>query len=133
MPNKALQGTRRKARPELHLGRHLAAPSTAKEKPMPKGYWIVRVDITDQEKYKAYVAANAEPLKKYGARFLVRAGRFENPEGTSRHRNAVIEFPTYQAALDCWKSPEYQQAIKLRQPVSTADLIVIEGYEGPQP
>jgi uncharacterized protein (DUF1330 family) len=100
---------------------------------MPKGYWIVRVDITDQEKYKAYVAANAEPLKKYGGRFLVRAGRFENPEGTSRTRNAVIEFPTYQAALDCWKSPEYQQAIKLRQPVSTIDLIVIEGYEGPQP
>src|SRR6202171_2468104 len=103
------------------------------EETMPKGYWIVRVDITDQEQYKAYIAANAEPLKKYGARFLVRAGRFENPEGTSRTRNAVIEFPTYQAALDCWKSPEYQQAIKLRQPVSTIDLIVIEGYEGPQP
>ncbi len=100
---------------------------------MPKGYWIVRVDVADQEKYKAYVAANAEPLKKYGARFLVRAGRFEPVEGSSRSRNAVIEFPTYQAALDCWKSPEYQRAIKLRQPVSTIDLIVIEGYEGPQP
>jgi uncharacterized protein (DUF1330 family) len=100
---------------------------------MPKGYWIVRVDITDMERYKAYVAANAEPLRKYGARFLVRAGRFENPEGTSRTRNAVIEVPSYQAAVDCWKSPEYQQAIKLRQPVSTADLIIIEGYDGPQP
>ena len=100
---------------------------------MPKGYWIVRVDVADQEKYKAYVAANAEPLKKYGARFLVRAGRFEPVEGSSRSRNAVIEFPTYQAALDCWKSPEYHRAIKLRQPVSTIDLIVIEGYEGPQP
>ena len=100
---------------------------------MPKGYWIVRVDISDEQKYKAYIAANAEPLKKYGARFLVRAGRYENPEGTSRSRNAVIEFPTYQAALDCWKSPEYQEAIKLRQHVSTADLIIIEGYEGPQP
>jgi uncharacterized protein (DUF1330 family) len=100
---------------------------------MPKGYWIVRVDITDPEQYKSYVAANADPLKKYGGRFLVRAGRFENPEGSSRSRNAVIEFPSYQAALDCWKSPDYQQAIKLRQPVSTIDLIVIEGYEGPQP
>ena len=100
---------------------------------MPKGYWIVRVDITDMEKYKAYVAANAEPFKKHGGRFLVRAGRFENPEGSSRTRNAVIEFPSYQAAVDCWKSPEYQQAIKLRQPVSTADLIIIEGYEDPQP
>ncbi len=92
---------------------------------MPKGYWIVRVDIADEQKYKAYIAANAEPLKKYGARFLVRAGRYENPEGASRSRNAVIEFPTYQAALDCWKSPEYQEAIKLRQSVSTADLIII--------
>jgi uncharacterized protein (DUF1330 family) len=100
---------------------------------MPKGYWIVRVDIADQEKYKAYIAANAGPFKKYGARFLVRAGRFESPEGTSRARNAVIEFPTYEAAVECWHSPDYQQALKLRQPVSTADLVIIEGYEGPQP
>ena len=100
---------------------------------MPKGYWIVRVDIADSEKYKAYVAANGPPLKKYGARFLVRAGPFENPEGTSRTRNAVIEFSSYRAALDCWKSPEYQRILHLRQPVSTIDLIIIEGYEGPQP
>jgi len=100
---------------------------------MPKGYWIVRVDIADPEKYKAYVAANGPPLKKYGARFLVRAGRFENPEGGSRTRNAVIEFPSYKAALDCWHSPEYQKILRLRQPVSTIDLIIIEGYEGPQP
>ena len=93
---------------------------------MAKGHWIVRVDVADQERYKAYVAANALPLAKYGARFLVRAGRLENPEGTSRGRNAVIEFPTYQAALDCWKSPGYQEAIKLRQPVSAIDLIIIE-------
>ena len=100
---------------------------------MAKGYWIVRVDITDAERYKAYIAANAEPFAKFGARFLVRAGRFENPEGGSRSRNAVIEFPSYEAALDCWKSPEYQKALKLRQPVSTIDLIIIEGYEGAQP
>jgi uncharacterized protein (DUF1330 family) len=100
---------------------------------MPKGYWIAHVDVADPEKYKAYVAANALPLKKYGGRFVVRSGRFENPEGSSRTRNVVIEFPSYQAALDCWKSPEYQEAVKLRRPVSTIDLIIIEGYEGPQP
>jgi uncharacterized protein (DUF1330 family) len=100
---------------------------------MAKGYWIAHVDVTDPEGYKDYQAANAVAFRKYGARFLVRGGRFENPEGTSRTRNAVIEFPTYQAAVDCWKSPEYQQALKIRQPVSTIDLIIIEGYEGPQP
>jgi uncharacterized protein (DUF1330 family) len=100
---------------------------------MSKGYWIVRVDIVDPERYKAYIAANAKPFARYGARFLVRAGKSEAPEGSARSRNAVIEFPSYQAAVDCWHSPEYQDAMKLRLPVSTADIVVIEGYEGPQP
>jgi uncharacterized protein (DUF1330 family) len=100
---------------------------------MPKGYWIGRVDVADTEKYKAYIQANAVAFKKFGAKFLVRAGRFENPEGTSRSRNAVIEFPAYQAALDCWESPEYQEALKLRLHISTIDLVIIEGYDGPQP
>jgi uncharacterized protein (DUF1330 family) len=47
-----------------------------KEIQMPKGYWIVRVDVTDLERYKTYIAANAQPLKDSGARFLVRSGRF---------------------------------------------------------
>ncbi len=100
---------------------------------MSKGYWIAHVDISDPEGYKAYVAANALPLKTYGGRFLVRGGPYENPEGASRSRNVVLEFPSYQAALDCWHSPEYQAAVKLRQPVSVADIVIIEGYEGPQP
>ncbi len=100
---------------------------------MLKGYWIGRVDVADTEKYKAYIQANAVAFKKFGAKFLVRAGRFENPEGTSRSRNVVIEFPTYQAALDCWMSPEYQEALKLRLQISTIDLVIIEGYDGPQP
>ena len=100
---------------------------------MPKGYWIARVDVTDNEKYKAYIDANAKPFKLFGAKFLVRSGRFENPEGTSRNRNVVIEFPSYQVALDCWRSPEYQEALKLRLPVSTVDLVIVEGYDGPQP
>lgn len=99
---------------------------------MQKGYWIVRVDVTDQEQFKEYAAANAVALKKYGARFLVRAGRFEVPEGTTRARNTIVEFPSYQAALDCWNSPEYQAAIKLRLPASTIDLVIVEGYDGPQ-
>jgi uncharacterized protein (DUF1330 family) len=100
---------------------------------MAKGYWIARVDVTDPERYKAYVAANAAPIRRHGGRFLVRGGPFENPEGTSRTRNVVIEFPSYQAALDCWSSPDYQEAIRIRQPVSTVDMVIIEGYEGPQP
>jgi uncharacterized protein (DUF1330 family) len=100
---------------------------------MPKGYWIGRVDVADAEQYKRYIAANAAAFKKYGARFLVRAGQYQNPEGTSRSRNIVIEFPSYAAAMECWHSAEYQAARKIREPVSTSDLVIVEGYDGPQP
>ena len=100
---------------------------------MAKGYWIGRVDVSNDEGYKPYAVANPAIFKKFGGRFVVRGGKFEAPEGTSRKRNVVIEFPSFQAALDCYNSPEYQANIKVRAPHSTADIIVIEGYEGPQP
>ena len=100
---------------------------------MPKGYWIGRIDVSDAEQYQRYVAANAGPFRDYGARFLVRGGPFETAEGDSRARNVVIEFPSYQAALDCWHSPGYQKARAHRLDAGTIDLIVIEGYDGPQP
>ena len=43
---------------------------------MAKGYWIGRVDVSDVEQYKLYVAANALPFKHYGAKFVVRGGQF---------------------------------------------------------
>jgi uncharacterized protein (DUF1330 family) len=100
---------------------------------MAKGYWIARVDVNDEEGYKPYAAANPAIFKKFGGRFVVRAGRFEGVEGQSRARNVVIEFPSYEDALACYRSPEYQRNIAVRQPHSIADIIVIEGYDGPQP
>jgi uncharacterized protein (DUF1330 family) len=100
---------------------------------MSKGYWVGRVDVHDTAKYQAYVGENGKAFAKFGARFLVRGGPFENPEGDSRSRNVVIEFPSYQAALDCWNSPEYRAAAALRAGASVMDLVIIAGYEGPQP
>lgn len=100
---------------------------------MAKGYWIARVDVSDPEQYKAYVAANAESFSKFGARFLVRAGKFENVEGNNRSRNVVIEFPSYEVALACWHSPEYRRARDLRLSAASADVVVVEGYDGSQP
>jgi len=100
---------------------------------MAKGYWIARVDVRNEEAYKPYAAANPAIFKKYGGRFLVRNGKFDVAEGSARTRNVVIEFPDYAAALACYRSPEYQENIKARLPHSTIELIVIEGYDGPQP
>ena len=100
---------------------------------MPKGYWIAHVDVQNEDGYKTYAAANPAIFRKYGGRFVVRAGKFEAVEGNNRSRNVVIEFPDYAAALACFRSPEYQENIKVRLPHATVDLIVIEGYDGPQP
>src|SRR5690606_15889681 len=94
-----------------------------------KGNWVARVDVTDLDRYKAYVAANAEPLAEYGARFLVRGGAFENPEGSSRARNVVLEFASYETALACYHSPAYQRAVDLRKPASAGDLVIVEGHD----
>ena len=100
---------------------------------MTKGYWVAFADVTDPEGYKAYVAENAAAFRKYGARFLTRGGQAERPEGQPRSRIVVIEFPSYQAALDCYHSPEYAKAMALRKGKSVMDLAITEGYAGPQP
>ena len=100
---------------------------------MPKGYWIAQVDVTDPEGYRAYVAANAVAFAKYGARFLTRGAAAEVPEGKLRARLVVLEFPSLQAAQECYHSPEYAGAKDLRLGNSMADIAIIEGYGGPQP
>jgi uncharacterized protein (DUF1330 family) len=54
-------------------------------------------------------------------------------EGTSYSRTVVIEFPDYAAAFACYRSGEYQANIKLRVPHAVVDLVIVEGYDGPQP
>jgi uncharacterized protein (DUF1330 family) len=97
---------------------------------MPKGYWIVHVTVTDPTAYEAYRAANAAPLARFGAKFLVRGTPQTVTEGTVRPRTIVVEFPSLQAAQDCYNSPGYQAAIALRKDASKADFSIVEGWEG---
>ena len=100
---------------------------------MAKGYWIAHVDVTDPEGYKAYVAANAAAFAEFGARFLVRGGVAQVKAGAPKSRHVVIEFEDYATALACYESPAYRRAMLLRDAASLVDLVVVEGYDGPQP
>ncbi len=95
-----------------------------------KGYWIGHVDVTDPEGYKPYTVANQAPFGEFGARYLIRAGQREVPEGKARGRTVVLEFPSFEVALACYRSPDYQAAKKLREGKAVADLVVVEGYDG---
>jgi uncharacterized protein (DUF1330 family) len=97
-----------------------------------KGYWIGHVDVTDPAGYQAYVAANGVPFGKFGARFLVRGGTREVVEGSVRGRTVVLEFSSFEAALACYRSPDYQAVAALRRGKGELDLLIVEGYDGPQ-
>ena len=50
-----------------------------------------------------------------------------------RSRQVVFEFPDYQSALACYHDPEYEGAYKLRVGAAEGDVVIVEGYDGPQP
>lgn len=96
---------------------------------MAKGYWVVRVDVTEPEQFKAYQAFIGPFLDAHGGRFLVRGGRHTHTEGTARQRNVVVEFPSYEAALTAYDSAAYQAGIALRRDAAIADFVVVEGVD----
>lgn len=96
---------------------------------MAKGYWIAHIDVADPERYKDYIGTATPAYEKYGAVFLVRGGRFEAVEGAARKRTVVIEFPSYQAAIDCYESETYRAARAIRQSVATGEVMIVEGPE----
>jgi uncharacterized protein (DUF1330 family) len=94
---------------------------------MPKGYWIAHVTVSDAEQYKVYASGAPEAFRKYGATILARGGAHHQMEGEGRPRNVVIEFPSLQAAIDCYNSPEYQAAKANRAGAGIADIVLVEG------
>lgn len=97
---------------------------------MPKGYWIANNVVHDADQYEEYKKLNAKAFDKYGAKFLVRAGQQQVPEGEAHSRSVVLEFPSYQAAIDCYASPEYKAALDLRKGIADTNMIIVEGYDG---
>src|ERR1700722_9996596 len=110
-----------------------AQPPTSSAPPAAarKGYWIGHVDVTEPEGYKAYMAADMAPFGKFGGRFLVGGGAREVVEGRARGRTVVLEFPSFAAALECYRSSDYQASRRLRAGTAEFDLVAVEGYDGP--
>jgi uncharacterized protein (DUF1330 family) len=95
---------------------------------MAKGYWIAHVHVTDPEEYKKYVSGAHDAFVAHDAKFLARGGKNAEVEGAlGRERHVVIEFPSYQAALDCYNSTEYQAARNFRAEAGIATIVLVEG------
>jgi uncharacterized protein (DUF1330 family) len=94
-------------------------------------YLIVQSQITDPEKFKAYMAAAPAAVKAFGAEYLVRGGRMAVLEGGwNPPRLTVLRFPSLEAAQTMYDSPEYKAARALRAGATALfDMVVVEGVE----
>lgn len=96
---------------------------------MPKAYWIAHVTVTDPEPYAIYAAGATAAFGKYNGKVLARGGEFRQMEGDGHPRNVVVEFPSMQAALECYNSPEYQEAKTHRKGAGIANIVFVEGAD----
>ncbi|MBC3953895.1 MULTISPECIES: DUF1330 domain-containing protein [Pseudomonas] len=93
-----------------------------------KAYWIAHVDVTDPQQYSEYTQRAPAAFALFGGKFMARGGRSEALEGRATpQRTVVIEFESYEQAIACYRSPEYQDAMSHRQGASSAEIVIVEG------
>ncbi len=82
----------------------------------------------DALRLEEYRRVNAELVRSFGGRFLVRGGRHEVLEGDWHPgRLVIIEFPDVEAARKWYDSPEYAPLRAQRQEHAETDMVLVEG------
>ena len=93
-------------------------------------YWVARSRINDRAEYKKYTDLVPGIIAKYGGKVLARGGRFQIMEGPDKfHRFVVIEFPTFEQGVACFKSDEYNKAAAFRRANGAGEVetIMVDG------
>lgn len=88
--------------------------------------WIAHVHVTDAEAYGKYAKLAGPAIAAHGGKFLARGGDYHILEGAQRERHVVAQFPSKQAAYDCYHSPAYQEALSHAHGASERDLVIVE-------
>lgn len=94
-------------------------------------YWVARSRIHDPVEYKKYTDLVPGIIEKHGGKVLARGGQYQIMEGPEDfHRFVVIEFPTLQAGVACFESPEYVAAAAFRRAgAGVVENVIVEGGE----
>lgn len=93
---------------------------------MPTALWIANVRVTDADAYARYAKIASEAIAAHGGVFLARGGRYRQMEGRDRPRNVVARFPSLEAAVACYESQRYREALAHAQGASERDLVIVE-------
>ena len=91
-------------------------------------YLIAQVNVLNANAYEEYKNKTSPIVDKYGGKFLVRGGKFENVLGKwDYQRTVVIEFDSYKKAMEWYNSEEYRPVREIREKNSEGNVIIIEG------
>ena len=92
------------------------------------GYAIFNINVTNLEDYKEYLQKVVPITEKFGGKYIVRGGTTTKVEGTFPHlRTVVIQFPSYQKALEWYNCEEYKPIREIRFKNAQSIGIIIEG------
>ena len=91
-------------------------------------YWIARSKVIDPVEYKKYTDLVPDIIARHGGKFLARGGSYRIMEGPEKfHRFIVIEFPSFEQAVACFTSPEYDAAAAFRrQGAGEVETVIVE-------
>ena len=91
-------------------------------------YAIVKVEITDAERFKDYTSKTPALLEKWGAKFLARGGNVVTLEGETENRRVIlIEYESREKALEFYHSSEYAELLEIMHECGTRDFIIVDG------
>jgi uncharacterized protein (DUF1330 family) len=96
---------------------------------MKKGYWVVVYrSISNEPAVKAYGALAVPALESFGGRFLTRStSRIQAHEAGSPERTVLVEFDSYDRALEAHESDVYQKALQALGSGAIRDFRIVEG------
>lgn len=94
---------------------------------MKPAYWMGHIEVHDADSYAKYAELAGKAVAEHGGEFLVRAGRYRVMEGVDMPRHVLSRFPSFDAAVACYESETYQEALKYALPAATRNIVVVEG------
>ena len=94
-----------------------------------KGYWVsLYIEVNNQENLKKYAETVMPIIKGFGGVPLVRGGKHETFDGDDFIRTVIWEFSSYEKAMECHNSKEYQDGWSLAKDTTSRHMQVVEGF-----
>ena len=96
---------------------------------MNKGYWIsLYLKVDNKENLKKYAETCTPIIKSYGGKPLVRGGKYKTFDGDEFIRTVIWEFPSYDQAMKCHDSKEYQDSWAIAKKTTKRHMQIVEGF-----